>query len=99
MKKYRVTEKHSHFKENLEIHFRGTVYFLSVVDYYTFSLEELKEWIESVWIEEIQEPEFTKQDMIEFAEYYDYKNPYDAYNILNGWLKKKEIKQTTYQII
>lgn len=70
MKKYRVTEKHPFYREGLMIEDRGYSY-RKVCTSEGHVLEDneldMSESLKDGWIEEIQEPEFTKDDMIIFG--------------------------------
>lgn len=94
MKKYIVTEKHPVFKEGCIIKKSGTIetdkghctcttYNLICNGVFIDHILDLPiaENIEDGWIEEIQKPEFTKDDMIEFAKKCGCESPYSAYNI------------------
>lgn len=88
MKKYRVTEKHEFIKEDtiLERDLIGAV--LKKWDHY-FSRYEKDTWLEDGWIEEIQEPEFTKEDMIDFYKF-AINEKYDfLIDIFENWLKRR----------
>lgn len=73
MKKYRVTEKHLFLKkceiwiddtDSVDILYKNEGYLNINID-----LLNIDYWFEKGWIEEIEEKEFTKRDMIEFASY------------------------------
>ena len=70
MKKYRVTEKHPFYKTDITIEDYGYS-FRKVVTKDGHILEDneldITESLKIGWIEEIQEPEFTKEDMIIFG--------------------------------
>lgn len=90
MKKYRTTDKHPQLKPGVQVmesksvndyfHFKGNCVFVNTVDF--------RVWLNDGYIEEIQEPEFTKDDMIDFA------NNYAAMDVgegdLNRWLKEEK---------
>ena len=78
--KYKVTDKHPYLKNNIITERQGDYR----ISYNTDDVEwsrailldmiDFNAWIEFGWIEEIQEPEFTKNDMVDFAlEYYEYR--------------------------
>lgn len=96
MKKYRVAKKHSFYKTGCEFVKRDCEEIEFKSGWITSESEHnIRYWLKEGWIEEIQEPEFTKDDMIEFAKKCGCESPYIAYNMLNEWLKKyKDEKQT-----
>jgi hypothetical protein len=77
MKKYRVTEKHSLLKEDIILsNYKDdpgmkTWFYTPHSDYkvLSFGSYDISKWLKLGWIEEIQEPEFTKDDMLKFARY------------------------------
>lgn len=74
MKKYKVTEIHPYLKEGivLESHKRCVDEYFSSAWAHTFAYDEINDWLVSGWIEEIQEPEFTKDDIEQLAKkHYD----------------------------
>jgi len=96
--KYRVTEKHPFYK-NVEIIEKLNSYECisiecngdRVID--TLSEIVVMTWLSDEWIEEIEEKEFTKSDMINFANWF-FINKIDAdeqytYIQLENWLKKR----------
>ena len=95
MKNYRVTDKHAVLKENITIFYGNGEY---VVSYLTnkFSKDDIKKWIENSWIEEIQEPKFTRSEMIKFSKDISYDHPpsYIIYNLSNTDLDKWIEEQT-----
>lgn len=63
---YKVAKIHSMLKPGSIIKaFNGTFYHESWC--HEFSRDEIDSWLESGWIEEIQELEFTRRDMLEFG--------------------------------
>ena len=73
MKKYKVTDKHLLLKKDvrfdvgaLELNPIGILDKFGGVNVDTRTIND---WLESGWIEEIQEPEFTRKDMIDFLKY------------------------------
>ena len=73
MKKYRVTKEHGFLKEGI-LYFMGNdklsytekdADFTYILDY---NITFKSKWLNSGWVEEIQEPEFTKSDMILFGQ-------------------------------
>ena len=95
MKKYRVTEKHKLLKDNIILeHGIITGTYFSSVWAHEFSNDEIKDWIENGWVEEIQEKEFTKDDMIKFA---NWANKCDVANVdhegyLCEWIRNQKNK-------
>lgn len=90
MKKYKVTEKHELLKENVILEFSLSKYINSAVWAHEFSEDEITSWLESGWIEEIQEPEFTRNDMIDFLNYFvvnDNHNPKNTREGCEYWFK------------
>lgn len=81
MKKYRVTDKHPTFKEGCIIKQNSilTTYDGPNVQVFSLLVDNvfiehvldvcIVENIENGWIEEIKEPNFTKDDMIEFSHF------------------------------
>jgi hypothetical protein len=76
--KYITTDKHPEFKKGVEIKFDDEiltsgygVYYEEnfTVSHYTVKKEFKKHWIEKEYVKK-KEPKFTKDDMIEFAQYY-----------------------------
>jgi hypothetical protein len=95
MKKYKTTSKHPGYKEGLIIKLSSNDNsYLEDHDYdfyYDFPIDLA---LKKGWIEEIQEPEFTRNDMIEFAKYYQECRS-KRYNITKEysfelWLKQKK---------
>ena len=74
MKKYRVTEKHPWFKEGICEYNEQTQALYIGLDINELDLclnifdGAINLWLINGWIEEIKEPEFTKEDMIKFAQ-------------------------------
>jgi hypothetical protein len=71
MEKYRVTSKHPFLKEGTEISYdeEGNYHYINYFGTQQHEVKALGLALVKEWIEEIQEPEFTKQDMIDFAMY------------------------------
>lgn len=66
MKRYRITDKHPAYKEGLIL--KGEVLIGSTnKEWKLISFVQRKKWIKKRWIEEIQEFEFTENDMINFT--------------------------------
>lgn len=90
MKKYRVKKEHPGLQEGEMRKYKDGAYdFLSGSGFYLhleFSKSVIKEWISEKWIEEIQEPEFTKDDMIKFAHSRAGHNTYTT--DLDKWIKE-----------
>ena len=66
MKKYRVNEKHGILKKDIVLESTHTGYF-SREWAHEFPFDEINEWLESGCIEEIQEPEFTENQLMSFG--------------------------------
>ncbi len=90
MKKYRVTEQHEYLKEGLILsNYTDDPYYYSPRSNYGVhecTQTEITKLLESGWIEKIQEPEFTKSDMIIFGTQCYNKRP-DFININNEFEK------------
>ena len=69
--KYKVTEKHPYLKKGSII--ENTVLETENLSNLLFSSSEVNELLKRNYIEESQELEFTKIDMINFADYYTEK--------------------------
>ena len=92
--KYITTDTHPELKEGIE--------FEKSIDYNDFYQSELgwtfilddhfNECIENGYIKELQEPEFTKDDMMQFCGYLHNKLPTHSKTpkeLLNDWLKQR----------
>jgi hypothetical protein len=96
MKKYRTTRKHPAYRENLLIQYDndGQYGYRIIEDsngYFSVYNYIMSESIEKGWIEEIKEPEFTKNDMIDFARYYiSGCSLWTDEEKLNIWLKLRD---------
>jgi len=70
--KYLTTDKHPELKEGIEV-IKHTISLLGATEYKTsegygiFTIPEFKHDLDKGYIKELQEPEFTKDDMIDFA--------------------------------
>ena len=69
--KYRVTEKHPYIKKDLiikelnqSIDYGHSLYQIGT-EQETFPVKTNNEWLNFGWIEEIQDPEYTRLDMLE----------------------------------
>jgi hypothetical protein len=93
MKKYKTTSKQPLFKEGLIVKSNNDYTWIedSSDDHpYDFAINPA---IKNGWIEEIQEPEFTEDDMIDFANMVKAKscgNVFDVSEYLKIWRVKKE---------
>lgn len=104
MKKYKVTEKHGFLKNSIltfnkkEISAfnsnRGLSYFIVPKNYEKDKY--INSWLNGEWIEEIEEKEFTKSDLIDFVTYYDQNyvisvdRPVKWSELFNKWLKQRK---------
>lgn len=88
MEQYKVTSKHPVLKEGV-----------SIVDdqgqycHIDGGWMNLKEDLEKGYIKEIQEKEFTKDDILDFAMYYhndNYPTMTGHFDILDNWLKRRK---------
>lgn len=70
MKKYRVTGKHEFLKEGIILESYSYRY-NSLSRVHVFDKDDLDVWLKNSWIEEIQEPEFTRSDVIKILHSYD----------------------------
>ena len=89
--KYKVTEKHPYLKDcSIQIYDQDSYYIEYDVDndFYSELMPWVlpKEWIECGWIEEIEEPEFTKADMLNFNNWCG--SGYAVLEDLEDWIKK-----------
>ncbi len=104
MKKYRVTEKHPYLKTGISFEL---VCESADHGYYIFNLGLVQEtlaagidadWLNNGWIEEIQEPEFIKDDIVEFLEYLLKQNDrhceMDETEFVNEWINDKNENKT-----
>lgn len=99
MRKYRVTEEHPYLKEGAILDQKGgskdSAYFVGETAVF-IAFPDMKAFESDGWIEEIQEPEFTRNDMINFADYCLEKTKagikaglnFYANTTLNEWIKK-----------
>ena len=91
--KYITTDTHPHIKPNIEfekeiIIDRETGFYAT--GYIRFDETELSEQLEKGYIKEVQKKEFTKADMIEFANIILMDNSDDSdTDILNKWIKQR----------
>ena len=87
--KYTVTKKHQLLKEGIILESNKDYHFSSVWAH-EFHKDEIDDWIETGWIEEVQELEFTKKDMIIFGNICYHHNPsfINIENKLNEYLLK-----------
>ena len=90
--KYRVTEKHPAYKEGLEI-IDNILILTGTDDWGGIFPETITDWVNLGWIEEIQEAEFTKDELLRFAvSYYNarYSDKYTFYadDHFKKWIKK-----------
>lgn len=91
MKKYKVTKNHPDLKKGVEIKKDNDNYYIGDnSDNFLISDYIIELWEKEKWIKRIQEPEFTKDDMIDFVKYYDYKSPDFELDIFNKWLKYRK---------
>lgn len=95
MKKYKVTDKHELLKKDITLEPNVDESYFSSAWAHVFDGSEIKDWNDSGWIEEIQELEFTKDDMISILNKYD--NDYvtnsgscDFKELLKEWIYFKE---------
>jgi hypothetical protein len=80
MKKYRVTEKHPQLKEGITSSYTngGDISFRLVNNnIHRLGEKDIIDNIKKGWIEEIQEPEYTKSDLLDFACYFNINIPSD----------------------
>ena len=93
MKKYITTDKHPELKE-------GVIIFKGLYSYRTNFFLELRNefdvdtWLEKGYIKELQEKEFTKDDMIEFAKFAKVRKEMSQLHLtwdseFNEWLKQR----------
>ena len=93
MKKYKTTKKHPCCKEGLIIRSSCDNIWIEDNEYefdYDYPIEMA---LEDGWIEEIKEPEFTKDDMINFVYHIKkrfYENNIDVSESLELWLKQRD---------
>ena len=66
---YIVTDKHEYLKDGLSLVFVDGYYEIDSMKS-GFSYATIKHWLQLGWIKEAQKPEFIKDDMIEFADYF-----------------------------
>jgi len=91
MKKYITTDKHPELKEGIIFNgsMLGNCSALSHCRAY-MNMEELHDSLQMGYIKELQEPEFTKDDMIRFATYFTTEKEYfldiDIDEVFNNWL-------------
>ena len=77
MKKYKVTKNHPEIQKG--IIFTARKYnledeYISDIGTIVLSKNDIEIWVKRGYFEEIQEPEFTKNDMVDFAlEYYEHR--------------------------
>jgi len=76
LKKYKVTDKHPGLKEDIVFsdikHDDLGVYRIAMLNnepMATIPINIFREWVQDLFVEEIQEPEFTRKDMIDFLKY------------------------------
>jgi hypothetical protein len=62
MKKYKVTDNHIHLKPNIILKAKDDLYYFGDDIYVDIRIIYL--WQKKGWIEEIEEPEFTRGDML-----------------------------------
>ena len=95
MKRYKTTDKHPLFKKDLVVKINNDkIWIEEYSDEYPYDYH-IGTAIENGWIEEIHEPEFTRDDMMKFA--YAYSNRTfmtDHYvgitTFLDDWLKQRD---------
>jgi hypothetical protein len=98
MKKYKTTDKHPFYKEGIIIEEKYSdeiwIHDIGEIAPYDYNIAYA---LEKGWIEEIQEPEFTKNDMIDILEYVDYcsatKFKLSYFEVMNNWLKQRDEKK------
>lgn len=102
MKKYRLIKDFGLFQKGKEFEsFRGYIEITNDGTYIDIPTDHIAAFIEQGIIEEVQEPEFTKEDMLDVIYFVISKiMPYASYNnnleIAQGYIKKyKDYKNAT----
>lgn len=104
MKKYRVTKEHAILKKDLFLsnYKKGLTDWFYSLPYghdtiVSFGSNEISRWLKLGWIEEIQEPEFTRNQLIDFGNYYNINTRSGAkYTeegigcLIDSWIKFKD---------
>ena len=75
----------------------GVIYIIKTKEHWipVISITDILEYHPD-WLEEVQEKEFTREDMIDFIEYHEvesYFDKADAGNILDIWLETRNNKE------
>ena len=99
MKRYKTTKKHPVYKENLivEVNDKDEVY-IKTDGGTNLEASYIDDALENGWIEEIQEPEFTKDDLHNLMEFISTESPITPIfassnyhlRMLKLWLKKRD---------
>ncbi len=90
MKKYRVTDKHPEIQEKVILSPEGDTYY-SASKAIAYDTEQIERLLEHGWIEEIQQHEFTRDDMINFCTFFESLTGTPHYrNELDKWIKENK---------
>lgn len=97
MKKYKTTKKHPELKTGVEFFKRypEDEEYMSESDTLIMLTDDIEICLENGWIKEIEEKEFTKSDMIEFASYRirtSLGNTTSYNEFFEQWLKQRNEK-------